>query len=160
MSKASIFRKTVIKPTLTALNLGGNAAEELLLGTAVQESLNFTYREQVGGGPAVSYYQMEPATHDDIWENFLNYRETLAEQVRSLLTSSEADKIEELRDNDRYATAMARIHYLRVAESIPRAGDVRAQANYWKKYYNTPLGKGLPSEYITKWNRYVLEENK
>ena len=51
MSRASIFRKNVIKPTLTALNLGGDAVEELLLGTAVQESLNFTYREQVGGGP-------------------------------------------------------------------------------------------------------------
>lgn len=160
MSRASIFRKNVIKPTLTALNLGGDAVEELLLGTAVQESLNFTYREQVGGGPAVSYYQMEPATHNDIWDNFLSYRETLAEKVTSLLTSSNADKIEELKNNDKYATAMARIHYLRVAESIPKAGDIKAQANYWKKHYNTPLGKGLPSEYITKWNRYVLEKHQ
>ena len=55
---------------------------------------------------------------------------------------------------------MARIRYLRVAESIPKAGDIKAQANYWKKHYNTPLGKGLPSEYITKWNRYVLEKHQ
>lgn len=80
--------------------------------------------------------------------------------MTSLLTSSNADKIEELKNNDKYATAMARIHYLRVAESIPKAGDIKAQANYWKKHYNTPLGKGLPSEYITKWNRYVLEKHQ
>ncbi|GGB21958.1 hypothetical protein GCM10007414_39210 [Agarivorans gilvus] len=135
------------------MKIGGAnlAAEELLLGTAVQESLNFMYRSQVGGGPAKGYFQMEPATHDDIWDNFLKYRKGLAKDVISFLSSPNANKITELENNDKYAAAMARTHYMRVPAALPKAGDIKAQANYWKQYYNTPLGKGLPHEYIDKW---------
>lgn len=156
MTKATIFRNTIIKPVLIKLNLGGEAAEELILGTAVQESLNFMHRKQMGGGPAVSYYQMEPKTHDDIWDNFLKYRAKLASDVASFLTSPKANKHKELETNDTYATAMARVHYLRAPTPLPGKGDLVGQAKYWKKYYNTPLGKGLPKEYIDKWNLYVL----
>ena len=65
MNKAIIFRDTVIRPVLAKLGLGGQAAEEFILGAAVQESLNFKYRTQVGGGPAKGYFQMEPSTHDN-----------------------------------------------------------------------------------------------
>lgn len=156
MNKTVVFRNTVIKPVLIKLGLGGDAAEELLLGTAVQESLNFRYRTQLGGGPAKGYFQMEPATHDDIWDNFLKYRQKLSNDVASFLSKKGADKITELENNDKYAAAMARVHYLRVAAPLPKAGDINAQANYWKQYYNTPLGKGKPYEYIEKWNKFVL----
>ena len=156
MSKAIIFRDTVIRPVLVKLGLGGQAAEELLLGTAVQESLNFQYRTQVGGGPAKGYFQMEPSTHDDIWENYLEYRQKLSQDVNSFLPSKNPNKIMELENNDKYAAAMARIHYMRVAAPLPKAGDVIAQANYWKQYYNTSLGKGKPHEYVEKWKKYVL----
>ena len=135
------------------------AAEELLLGTALQESLFLRYRRQMGGGPAVSYFQMEPATHNDIWDNYLKYRKELAAMAISFLSSVSADKIAELESNDEYATAMARIHYMRVPASLPKAGDVTEQANYWKQYYNTSLGKGKPYEYIEKWQHYLSEKN-
>lgn len=158
MVTATEFRSTVIKPVLKRIGLSGTAAEELLLGTAVQESLNFKYRRQIGGGPARGYYQMEPATHNDIWENYLKYRFELSKKIESLLTAAGADKIEELEHNDEYATAMARVHYLRVPKALPKAGDVQAQAQYWKEFYNTPLGKGKVSEYVEKWNKYVKAE--
>ena len=159
MTNAIEFRKAIIKPVLEKLNLASEAAEELLLGTAVQESLNFKYRRQVGGGPARGYYQMEPATHDDIWNNYLNYRSELANRVNSFLSSASADRHDELENNDEYATAMARVHYLRVPAALPAQGDLVGQANYWKQHYNTPLGKGLPKEYIEKWNLYVVGDN-
>ena len=159
MTTATTFRNTIIKPVLTKMALGGDAAEELLLGTAVQESMNFKYRKQIGGGPAVGYYQMEPATHDDIWNNFLKYRKKLANDASSFLVSPTANKHSELESNDKYATAMARIHYLRVSAPLPAKGDLVGQANYWKMYYNTPLGKGLPAEYVHKWNLYVSGGN-
>ncbi len=31
--------------------------------------------------------------------------------------------------------------------------DVEGQAHYWKRYYNTPLGAGTPSEYIANNSR-------
>ena len=124
MSKSSEFRNSVIKPVLEKMGVASVAAEELLLGTAIQESLFLKYRRQIGGGPAVSYFQMEPATHNDIWDNFLKYRPEWAAKVTSFLTSESADKISELENNDEYAAAMARIHYMRVPASLPKAGDV------------------------------------
>ena len=121
----------------------------------MQESMNFKYRRQIGGGPARGFYQMEPATHDDIWNNYLKYHSKLAKKVEKMLSSAGANKIAELENNDRYATAMARVHYLRVSEPLPAAGDTKAQAEYWKEHYNTPLGKGKVSEYIEKWNAYA-----
>ncbi|OUR88541.1 hypothetical protein A9Q81_23380 [Gammaproteobacteria bacterium 42_54_T18] len=156
-TKSEMFRVNVIRPVLKEMDLYSLAAEELLLGTAVQESLNFTYRTQMGGGPAKSYFQMEPATHDDIWNNFLCYKAELADKVIATLTAPNADKIDELENNDFYAAAMARVHYYRVPKALPDAGDLTGQAKYWKQYYNTPLGKGKVSEYVEKWELYVME---
>ena len=158
VTKSEAFRVDVIQPVLKAMDLYSLAAEELLLGTAVQESLDFTYRTQIGGGPAKSYFQMEPATHDDIWNNFLCYKSALADKVIATLTAPDANKLEELENNDFYAAAMARVHYYRVPKALPDAGDVTGQARYWKQYYNTVLGKGEVSEYVEKWRLYVAEE--
>jgi hypothetical protein len=153
------FRQSIIKPVLNQMGASNIAAEELLLGTAIQESLFLKYRVQMGGGPALSYYQIEPATHNDIWDNYLRYRSELAAKAIAFLSSPDADKSAELEANDKYATAMARIHYMRVPAKLPDAGDVKAQANYWKQYYNTPLGKGKPREFIEKWEQYLEESN-
>tara|TARA_R110000868_G_scaffold17428_2_gene76573 strand:+ start:349 stop:831 length:483 start_codon:yes stop_codon:yes gene_type:complete len=158
MNKAIQFQQQVIKPVLAKMQASSVAAEELLLGTAVQESLNFKYRRQMGNGPARGFYQMEPATHDDIWNNYLKYNAQKAELVLAFLSSPTADKISELEHNDEYATAMARVHYMRVREALPKQGDVQAQANYWKQYFNTPLGKGKPAEYVEKWQHYVMTD--
>ncbi|MDP5041264.1 MAG: hypothetical protein NWQ26_10405, partial [Paraglaciecola sp.] len=105
MNKAIKFQHEVIRPVLEKMHASNLAAEELLLGTAVQESLNFKYRRQMGNGPARSYFQMEPATHDDIWNNYLKYNARRAALVTSFLSSPDADKHYELENNDQYATA-------------------------------------------------------
>lgn len=153
--KITHFRDTVIRPVLEQLGSKNSAAEQLLLGTALQESLFLKYRVQMGGGPALSYFQIEPATHNDIWENYLKYRESLALKVANFLSSPDADKLDELENNDRYAAALARVHYMRVPEKLPMQDDTVGQANYWKQYFNTSLGKGKPSEYIEKWEKYI-----
>jgi hypothetical protein len=71
------------------------AAEQLLLGTAMQED-DLVHRRQMGGGPARGFFQMELATHNDIWQNFLKFRKELADKVIDLLISPTADKIEGL----------------------------------------------------------------
>jgi hypothetical protein len=37
---------------------------------------------------------------------------------------------------------MCRVHYLRVKEALPTENDAAGMASYWKRYYNTVLGKG------------------
>ena len=153
------FREYVIKPVLEGMELYSLAAEELLLGTAIQES-RLTYLKQLGGGPAMGVFQMEPATHDDIWENYLEYHQNLAADVACYTLNCIADRIyaSELLGNLYYAAAMCRVHYFRVSEALPAAGDLEGQAAYWKQYYNTPMGAGTVDEYIENWNKYVGED--
>ena len=101
---------------------------------------------------------MEPATHDDIWSNFLKYRPTLAEKIKSLRSSTSASAHLELRKNDKYACAMVRAHYLRAPDPLPRLGDIEAMAEYWKQYYNTALGAGTVTKYLVTWHRIVGEK--
>lgn len=130
------FLASVIRPTLMTLGLYSPAAEQLLLATAIQES-HLTHRKQIGG-PALSYFQIEPKTHNDIWDNFLKYRPQLSSKILQLMSKPNADKIQELKNNDKYAAAMARIHYLRVTAPIPPLNDIVKMAAYRKRYYNTP----------------------
>jgi len=129
MPTPQAFTTTVIKPVLLKLGLHSPAAEQLLLATAIQES-HLKYRKQIGG-PALSYFQIEPNTHDDIWNNFLKYRPQLSNKVIGLMSSPVANKIKELENNDKYAAAIARIHYLRVPAPIPQYNKF---INNWKKY--------------------------
>lgn len=145
------FLTNVIKPVLNDVGLGGIKAEQLLLGTAIQES-GLEYRRQKCGGPGLGLYQMEPATHDDIWNNYLKHKQKLSEKI--LNYKYHENNLVCLEVNDCYATLMARVHYLRVPHLLPDARDVKQQARYWKKYYNTPQGKGKEEDYIRNWELF------
>lgn len=143
------FIKHVIRPTLEHMEMGGRAAEELLLGTAVQES-RLVYLHQLGGGPAKGVFQMEPATHKDLWENYLSYRPDLVGKIRDLTTAAFPGD-QEMEGNMYYAAAMCRVHYRRIPKALPAAGDLEDQADYWKEFYNTYLGAGTVEEYIENY---------
>lgn len=157
------LREKVIQPVLTHLGLYSLSAENLLVLTAAVESKSGRYLIQLGNGPARGIYQMEGATHDDIWRNFLRYKgaesfdsiaeylsrvdlapDTLAERVRSWQIPGlhDEENADEMVGNLFYATAMARIHYLRRPEPLPADDDYEGLAQYWKKHYNTHLGAG------------------
>lgn len=138
------FRELIVVPALEVLEAHSLAAEELVLGTGIQES-RLKYLRQIGGGPAVGLYQMEPATHDDIWDNFLRHKESLRRKLESLSKHRVAIA---MASDLWYATAMCRIHYLRKSAPLPPEGDLAAQAAYWKQHYNTPAGAGTTEEYI------------
>jgi len=141
------FTDLIIDPILEALRLNSRAARELLLGTAIQES-GLKYLAQLGDGPAVGLFQMEPATHDDIWKNFLAYQPKFAERL--IGTGVKKNAIAMAGDLW-YAAGMCRLHYYRVSAPLPEAGDLESQAAYWKKYYNTIQGAGTVEHYIRNW---------
>ena len=150
------LRELVIRPACEAIGLYSLAAEELLLGTACQESKCGTFLKQLGKGPALGIFQMEPATYKDIWANFLKMdsREALAGRAIEIVGHA-AHTAEHMIWNLRYAAAMARIHYYRVKDPLPKAGDIPAQAAYWKRFYNTPKGAGTVEEYLNNWKRFA-----
>jgi len=148
------LRQNVVQPVLQALDAYSKAAENLLIGTAVQES-RLEYLKQLGGGPACGLFQMEPATHDDIWTNYLAYQPDLRARIEAFAVPHQ-DRHDQLAWNLAYATAMCRAHYRRVREALPDEGDVDGLARYWKRYYNTELGAGTVSEFKDKYIRYVI----
>jgi hypothetical protein len=149
------LRERVIRPTLEHLRLYSLAAESLLLGTAAQESRLGTYVVQLGGGPALGIYQMEPGTHRDIWDNWLSARADLSSLVRLLIAPQPSPFVEQLVTNLAYATAMTRLHYRRVPAPLPAPDDIEGQAEYWKHHYNTSAGRGTVEEYVRSWRRLV-----
>ncbi len=70
------FREQIIRPVLVRLDMHSEAAENLVLGTAIHES-NLTHLVQLGGGPALGFYQMEPATEWDLIKNYIRYKPKL-----------------------------------------------------------------------------------
>lgn len=128
----------------------------LLLGTAAQES-RFQYIDQLapGPGPAFGIYQMEAGTHDDHWKRFLWRQKALREKILlcSLSSSFSIDGAGEMAGNLYYATAMCRVHYRQVKEALPTT--LEGYARYWKKYYNTPAGKGTEAEFIKNYKELV-----
>jgi hypothetical protein len=148
---AKQLNELVIRPALEAVELYSPAAAELVLGTACQES-NLKYLHQLGAGPACGLWQMEPATHDDLWANFINARPKIREPLRGLSLIADPD---EMVWNLLYAAAMCRVHYYRVKEKLPAVGNIRAQADYWKKYYNTALGAGTVEQYLENWRKFA-----
>lgn len=154
MFDAEQLRRYVVRPALKHLSLWSEAAENLLLGTAAVESRLGTFVHQVGGGPALGIWQCEPATHLDVWGNYLRHRPPLADFVRSLAPSVHhvADPVcpvdpDALVASSWYAAAICRIHYRRFPDPLPAAGDWPGMARLWKLRYNGP-GKGTEQKFM------------
>lgn len=144
------FRELIVRPTLEALGAWSQSAEELVIGTAAHESLLYHLKQL--GGPALGVYQIEPATHKDVWDNYLAYREDMASKVRGMASQHLADLDDELVGNLHYATAICRLIYYRRPEPLPAADDVVGLAQYWKAHYNTHLGKGRIDDWIDHYS--------
>jgi len=151
--------RSLIERTLAELDeegyhrheIGTDAAVELLLGTAAVESRLGTYLRQLGNGPALGIYQIEPATHDWLW-NRIHRRPMSRWKLEHLGYHEDVDALEW---DLRYSTLVARERYLADPLPLPEAGDIQAQAAYWKRVYNTWCGSGREEDYVRLWNELV-----
>lgn len=146
------FRRYVIRPTLRYLGVLTPGLEELLFATVAHESLGGRLLHQMGGR-ANGAYQIEPATHDDLWINYLKYRPRLANKIRALGSQTTAD---ETVTNLKYATAIAYCVYARAKDPIPTdPKDIWELASYWKVYYNTYKGAGTLRKFVRDYGRWT-----
>jgi len=162
---AKQLRELIIRPTLKYLDPEipySIEAEDLLLATACAESQCGHYIKQTDGGPAEGIWQMEPATEEDNWTNFINHRSKL-KNLTSNLTSDYF--YSDLISSPPYACAQARIKFYRDPASLPNKyeyftkpkgyeGYMNHMARYWKRVYNTELGKGTVDGFIDKVEKY------
>ena len=152
-----IFHDYIIFPTLQRMGAEYNsmAVRQLLLATAAQESHVGDYLVQVGG-PALSPYQMEPATLKDLHENYLKPKGLLP--LVQQFTSPAALAAPELFSTVGelfYATALARMNYRRKPGALPAFDDFKAMWAYYKKYWNSILGAATEAEFAANWKKYV-----
>lgn len=150
------LRELIIRPTLKDLKMYCEDAEELLVFTCAVESLGGTYLQQIKG-PALGIYQMEPETYYDIRLHFIPNQNQLKTILYVQFGLGGYPHSEEYRlvYDLRFATAMARIHYARIPQSLPSANDTQAVWDYYKAYYNTHRGGAQQNESIQKYHSYL-----
>lgn len=150
MIRPDHLMKYVIEPTLHALDLDSMSARNLLLGTYLAEStvgVN-TCLHQLGTGPAIGIYQMEPATFKDLRDRWLPTQPEITERLERFVLGSWRD--DRMHGDLYFATAFCRFKYRSIPAPLPDPNDVGALANYWKRWYNTPLGAGQPSVFAAR----------
>ncbi len=147
MFNSKQFRQLILQPTLKEMNLWSKEAEDLLCMVMAWESEGGTYLAQING-PAIGIFMMQPSTHDDIWENFLS-KHTMWQDIAIFRYH---DQPYEMISNLEYATAMARVFFLRIKEPIPK--DLDSLSAYAKKYWNTEKGKATPEDYLQAYHKF------
>lgn len=154
MLDCSQFRSLIIEPVLSKLKVYSKNAEELLVFTCAAESLGGTLLQQVKG-PALGIYQMEPNTYTDIWVNYIHARNNLATLMSLHYGCNRIPPVERLIYDLHFATAMTRIHYLRMPGNLPEPKDIEGIWEYYKKYYNTEKGKAKKEDSIKKYEQFI-----
>jgi hypothetical protein len=128
-------------------------ASDILYETATHESDLIRYRKQVGGGPAVSIYQIEPATAKYIVDWARNRSKAMSLltttsglTAKRLTSMTQADLADYLVKHDHFAVAIARLKYAQAPGAIP--STMAERAVYWGKYYQTQNKPKLIEKYM------------
>lgn len=138
--------RDLITRVLQGQRLYSPAAVNLLLGTAAQESAFGTYLRQVGGGEALSPFQIEELTFRDL-RSRMDY---ICPAIRDW-------NFLQLEWDLRAAIVVARLKYRSIPTPLPASDNLLGLAAYWKQWYNTPIGKGTVEQFIRNYRKYVTE---
>lgn len=96
-------------------------------------------------GPAIGYFQIEPATIDDIIDNFVVQRRELVDLLDYFGFIWQNRHLSVL-TNIGIQIVLCRLCYWRIPYPVPTS--LEGQAYYWKQYYNTPQGRGTEQKFI------------
>jgi hypothetical protein len=142
----SNFQSKAINPVLVKLNLYSPASSNLLLGTAIQETMV--------GKLSKNIFQISLDTAKDVNNYYLAKNPELKSAVSHFYNAQES-LAWNLENNVAYEIAMARMIYLmKTDKPIPGATDYNALGKFWKVNYNTYLGKGTAKEYAVHYEEY------
>jgi|SRR5690606_5821278 len=135
------LRELVVADTLRYLGEWSPAAENLLLGTAIQESgMGFAMKS----GRRLGLYHISPAAHRSVWDHYLIFHPEQASVVRGLAGqhSFVENPHRELVTNLRYATAIAWYIYKKSGCTLPDPGDIQGLARIWQRHFHSqPTGR-------------------
>ena len=124
------------------------SAIQLLCMIAAHESGDFHYIKQVKG-PALSIFQMEPNTYNDVMEYIKRRQEQFPILVHDMPKPAEYMAFDPV-----YAAAIGRVFLLRVPKPLPLTNDIEGLAKYAKDHWNTHLGAAKWEDYLEAWLRH------
>jgi len=141
--KYSEFR-VMCTEALLDWSLHSDHCVELLAMICAHESLGGKHRRQIGGGPALGIFQIEPVTHNSVWDN----SDSIRARAQRFGIKEDVSKLE---TDDRYSIFVAR-HYLAMdVNPLPKTPE--AMADYCKSYWNR-TGKATPEKYLNDYRAW------
>ncbi len=159
---SSTQMKSLIQSTCEGMGdkFASEDAITLVHETGFVES-GYKYLRQLGDGPAVSFWQVEPQSGIDNLQHYLKHRKSLmgkcadASMVDLKHWQNYDEKLwgEILEKNIAAGIVHCRLKYWRVPKKMPNT--LEGRASYWKKYYNTDQGKGTEEKYIDTVKEYL-----
>ena len=140
--------KEIVEETLYTLDMYSDDALTLIMRTGWAESGYRALKGATSGNPALGFWQVEPFTAKDTLDNYVKFRPRIKESLMFLGLNEE--KLEfSLLSNIALQAAFCRLKYRRDKQSIPSWDNIEAQAQYWKRVYNSELGKGTVKHFLS-----------
>ena len=138
--------KKIINWSLNNLDMNSEDASALVYRTGMAES-GYRHLSQMGSGPAVGFFQVEPATIDDTWNNYAVYRKPIMAILKDMGFDPDDSRMRVM-SSIALQAAFCRLKYLRDPKPIPCWTDLEEQGKYWKRVYNTNLGSGTIKHFV------------
>ena len=140
--------KAIAEYALYKIDAYSDDALALVVRTGMAESGYRALKGYGDGNPAIGFFQIEPATMNDMIDNYIKYRSHYKKNLISLGMNFKKDTVMSVMSNIAVQAALCRIHYRRDKDPIPSWDDLEGQAKYWKRVYNTELGRGTIKHFI------------
>lgn len=153
----------ILEPSLKAIDMYSLDAMYLMACTVLVES-KLTHLRQLPNGIALSLWQIEPTTYDDVLR-YLNRRSDIRSKVlnyceRTYMPFNPLNLVADLN----LSTMVARVKYWMIPAPIPSYKDPQAQAEYYERYYNCNREVNKVAEFvqhsqnITGWINHGTKE--
>ncbi len=154
----SDLREQIINPCLTALGDFSDGNADLLLGTALQESL-LNESHYCAERHGLGIYQITAEKHREIWDKYLIQFPELASLVRGFASQQQFLKNphQELISNLGYATAVAWMIYKSSNIDTGKTMDVNGLAQLWARHFDNGTGCARNTEeFITSYRSTIM----
>nr|AKN37084.1 Phage protein [Vibrio cyclitrophicus]AKN38207.1 hypothetical protein [Vibrio splendidus] len=145
-SKTQLAEIAVLVCDVLGHGASKNAAS-LLIETCAAETLMGTARDTTLYGAGAGVSQVDKGTFEWLKEKYEG--SSKAKRLKEVL-NVDLSRVQynELDFSPMLGLVFCRLRYMAVPDAIPKTMEGRA--DYWKRWYNSELGKGTPEEYLER----------
>ena len=156
------LRELIIKPCLQVFNEDSETAENLLLGTAAQESLlgQHCFCQKTNG---LGIYRITAEKHRELWDQYLVQFPELASLQRGMASQQQFLKNphNELITNLGYSTGMAWMIYRRAGIDFQKPLEFTSLAALWAAHFDNGTGATRHADdFVQTYRNLILDDSK